>query len=64
MTKPGSDPTHDMATGLTALICDTLRLARTDPQRLAKVDPERMAKHYGVPVEWAREYLERARGLR
>lgn len=46
---------------LTQLIVD---LFAATPDRLARADPQRLAEHYGVPVDWAREYLQRARGLR
>lgn len=43
---------------LTQMLLD---LAAASPDRLAKANPERMSKHYGIKVEWCREYLDRAR---
>lgn len=48
-------------TGLTQLILD---LNRAPLQRLTKADPQRLAEHYAIPVEWAQEYLNRAKGLK
>jgi hypothetical protein len=52
---------HHSPYPLTRLILD---LASADRQRLAKADPVKIAEHYGLPEDWAREYLNRARGLR
>lgn len=49
---------HHSIYPLTRLILD---LASADRQRLAKADPVKIAEHYGVKLEWAAEYLRRAR---